>query len=345
MQVLADTLLTPFHTLGIAAKAKKIVIAESLDDIAQLWGPSNQDAKLILGKGSNVFFAEDLDVTVVLNRLLGKAVTESDLHYHLHIGGGEDWPAFVAWTVENGFNGLENMALIPGCVGSAPIQNIGAYGLELKDVCEYVDAFNIGTQQVERLSAAQCRFGYRDSIFKHEYQHSHIIVAVGLRLAKQWTPLLNYGPLQSLADGEVTAQQIFERVCQVRMEKLPDPNVIGNAGSFFKNPLVTAELAQTLLLASPTMPHFPAANGEVKLAAGWLIDQCGLKGLTVGGARVHPQQALVLTNINSASAQDLIDLAQHVVDAVNAKFGVLLEHEVRFYNAQGETRLEALVDA
>ena len=192
--------------------------------------------------------------------------------------------------------GLENLALIPGCAGSSPIQNIGAYGVELQRVCEYVDCIELETGRKQRLSAAECRFGYRDSIFKHEYQDRYAIVAIGLSLAKTWQPVLSYGDLTRLDPQTVTPQQVFDAVCHMRMTKLPDPKINGNAGSFFKNPIVSAQVAEALLAQFPHAPHYPQANGSVKLAAGWLIDQCELKGQRIGGAAVHRQQALVLIN-------------------------------------------------
>lgn len=232
--------------------------------------------------------------------------------------------------------GLENLALIPGCVGSSPIQNIGAYGVELQRVCEYVDCVELSTGKHLRVNAAECRFGYRDSIFKHEYQDRFAIVAVGLRLPKQWQPVLTYGDLTRLDPTTVTPQQVFDSVCHMRTTKLPDPKVNGNAGSFFKNPVVTGNIAQELLAKFPTAPHYPQADGSVKLAAGWLIDQCQLKGMRIGGAAVHQQQALVLINADNATSQDVVQLAHHVRQKVGEKFNVWLEPEVRFIGPQGE---------
>lgn len=256
--------------------------------------------------------------------------------WHLHVGAGENWHHLVQFTLEKGMPGLENLALIPGCAGSSPIQNIGAYGIELKHVCEYVDCIELATGTAKRLTAEQCRFGYRDSIFKHEYQDRYVIVAVGLRLSKDWQPVLTYGDLTRLDPATVTARDVFDSVCHMRMTKLPDPKVNGNAGSFFKNPVISSENAKVFLEGWPAAPHYPQADGSVKLAAGWLIDQCQLKGTSVGGAAVHQQQALVLINQRDATSDDVVQLAHYVRQRVGEKFNVWLEPEVRFIGCTGE---------
>lgn len=256
--------------------------------------------------------------------------------WRLHVGAGENWHHLVQFTLEQGMAGLENLALIPGCAGSSPIQNIGAYGIELKHVCDYVDCIELATGTATRLTAEQCRFGYRDSIFKHEYQDRYVIVAVGLRLSKNWQPVLTYGDLTRLDPATVTARDVFDSVCHMRMTKLPDPKVSGNAGSFFKNPVIGGENARRFLKEWPTAPHYPQADGSVKLAAGWLIDQCQLKGTSVGGAAVHRQQALVLINQRDATSDDVVQLAHYVRQRVGEKFNVWLEPEVRFIGRTGE---------
>ncbi|HBV39953.1 MAG TPA: UDP-N-acetylenolpyruvoylglucosamine reductase, partial [Erwinia sp.] len=223
-----------------------------------------------------------------------------------------------------------------GCTGSAPIQNIGAYGVELKDVCEYVDIVHLPEGNISRLSAQTCQFGYRDSIFKHQYQSGYAIVAVGLILKKQWSPVITYGDLSQLSPATVTPVQVFDAVCAMRSSKLPNPAETGNAGSFFKNPVVAAEQAAVIAAAWPDMPRYPQADGSVKLAAGWLIDRCDLKGYNVGGAAVHQNQALVLINKNRATSDDIVALAHEVRQRVGQKFNVWLEPEVRFIGAEGE---------
>ena len=243
---------------------------------------------------------------------------------------GENWHQLVEWSLSQGIDGLENLALIPGCAGSAPIQNIGAYGVEFKDVCDYVDVLNLNTGEQFRLQANECEFGYRESIFKHRYAQGYVITAVGLKLAKNWQPILKYGSLVNFDPQTVTAKQVFDEVCHIRRSKLPDPKEFGNAGSFFKNPVVSAEQFAKIQKQVENLPHFPQLDGSVKLAAGWLIDQCHLKGFQIGGAAVHQQQALVLINKGNATGQDVVKLAHHIRQTVADKFGVYLQPEVRF---------------
>lgn len=342
MQITSHTSLAPFHTFGIEQPCQHLAVVSSIDELKALYqSPEWQSVpKLFLGKGSNMLFTEPYQGLVIINQLQGKQVTQTDDAYHLHIAGGEDWPELVAWCVDNGFDGLENLALIPGCAGSAPIQNIGAYGVELADVCEYVDVLCLESFEIKRLSNEECLFGYRDSIFKHALYEKGIVVAIGLKLSKYWQANTQYGPLKDIENP--TAKAIFERVCQVRMEKLPDPEQTGNAGSFFKNPVISLEQHQMLNESYPNMVAYPADNG-MKVAAGWLIDQCGLKGECEGGAQVHPNQALVIVNKNNATASDVVKLAARVRDAVWQRYEISLEHEVRFMGALGETRLEQIV--
>ena len=330
--------LKKLHTFAIETSAEKIVFAETPQDILVAWQECQQRHLpfLLLGEGSNVLFLEKFSGVIVINRIKGINITESDDAWHLHVGAGENWHSLVTCTLQQNIAGLENLALIPGCVGSSPIQNIGAYGVELKDVCEWVEVIELTTGQLTRLTAEQCQFGYRDSIFKHQLQYGHAIVRVGFKLSKHWQPVITYGDLAKLDATDVTPQQIFDAVCHMRRSKLPDPALTGNAGSFFKNPVISAKQAELLLAGFPQAPHYPQSNGEVKLAAGWLIDQCQLKGYRIGGAAVHQQQALVLINAEEASAQDVVALAHEIRMRVGKKFDVWLEPEVRFIGADGE---------
>ncbi|SNY80324.1 UDP-N-acetylmuramate dehydrogenase [Enterobacter sp. CC120223-11] len=330
--------LKPWNTFGIDRHARQVVHAENAIQLLNVWQQATSEnlPVLILGEGSNVLFLEDYSGVVLINRLKGIEVSELPDAWLLHVGAGENWHSLVKYTLEKGMPGLENLALIPGCTGSSPIQNIGAYGVELQRVCAYVDCIELSTGLQKRLSAEECRFGYRDSIFKHEYQDRYVIVAVGLKLAKAWHPVLSYGDLTRLDPQTVTPQQVFDAVCHMRITKLPDPKVNGNAGSFFKNPVINSTAAEKLLAAFPSAPHYPQADGSVKLAAGWLIDQCQLKGARVGGAMVHRHQALVLINEDNATSDDVVALARYVRQQVGEKFDVWLEPEVRFIGAQGE---------
>lgn len=344
MKLNANASLLKLNTLALDAYCLWLAEVELIADLSALRSDAelNTLPRLNLGGGSNVMFTTDFHGLVVLNRLKGITAQDQGDHWLLHVAAGEDWHQLVCHTLQQGWYGLENLALIPGTVGAAPVQNIGAYGVELANFCAYVEAFNWQSGEIERIEAQQCRFGYRDSIFKHEYQDSHLITAVGLKLPKAWQPVLGYGPLAALGD-QPSAQAIFDTVCATRKAKLPDPAVLGNAGSFFKNPVVPAALADSLKLTYPQMPCYPAGEGQAKLAAGWLIDQCGLKGFAIGRAAVHQEQALVLVNLGGASAMELIALAAHVRDSVEQKFGVVLEHEVRFMGAQGETWLDEVL--
>lgn len=330
--------LKPFNTFNLNVQAKQIIIAETVQEMASAWQESqkNHQPVLLIGEGSNILFLEDFQGTAIINRLKGIRVKEGENAWHLHVGAGENWHNLVKYTLENHFPGLENLAMIPGCVGSAPIQNIGAYGVELKNVCEYVDLLDLSSGDIKRLSAEECQFGYRDSVFKHRYQQGYAIVAVGLMLQKHWLPVMTYGELSKFSPDSVTPKQIYDSVCATRSNKLPDPAKVGNAGSFFKNPVVSAELAASIAKIFPELPVYPQTGGSVKLAAGWLIDRCELKGYSIGGAAVHLQQALVLINKDQATGNDIVALAHEVRQRVGTKFNVWLEPEVRFVGARGE---------
>ncbi|MDU6441461.1 MAG: UDP-N-acetylmuramate dehydrogenase [Pantoea sp.] len=333
------------NTFHIDAKAQNIVNVTSVEELLSVWqtATSMQQDILLMGEGSNMLFLEDFNGTVILNRIKGITRSETASHWLLEVGAGENWHELVCYTLEQGINGLENLALIPGCVGSAPIQNIGAYGIELKHICRYVDVINLNTGVMTRLSQAECQFGYRESIFKHEYRTGYAITAVGFILPKAWQPTLSYGDLKNLNASTVTAKEVFDAVCHMRRSKLPDPAITGNAGSFFKNPVVSQEIVEAIQREFPAVPAYPQPNGETKLAAGWLIEQCGLKGYVQGDAAVHKQQALVLINQGHASGEEVRALAKYVRDTVAARFNIWLEPEVRFIASQGEVNaVEAL---
>ncbi len=341
----AHTSLTAFNSFGLSVHANRVITVETPDALFSSWQQSyrQQEPVLILGGGSNVLFLDDFSGTVILNRIQGIVASEHADAWHLHVGAGENWHRLVEYTLQEGMFGLENLALIPGCAGSAPIQNIGAYGVEFQHVCEYVDVLNLRNGDTQRLTAQECCFGYRDSIFKHAYHDGYAITAIGLQLPKQWQPVLSYGDLTQLDPQTVTPRQVFDSVCHMRRTKLPDPAVTGNAGSFFKNPIVSAEHADGIRKNYPDMPAYPQRDGLVKLAAGWLIDRCDLKGFHIGGAAVHERQALVLINKDNATSQDILLLAKHVREQVMVRFSVDLEPEVRFIAAEGEVdAVEAL---
>jgi len=340
-----DTSLQALNTFSLAAHAAVITHVENTTQLIKAWkkAQENHQPFLLLGEGSNVLFLEDFSGSVVLNRIKGIELTENAEEWLLHVGAGENWQQLVCYTLENNIPGIENLALIPGCVGSAPKQNIGDYGIELQSVCHYVDVLDMEAGHVIRLSAKECQFGYRESIFKHSYKQGYAIVSVGFKLTKHWQPKLTYGDLIRFDPQTVTPRQIFDSVCAMRLSKLPDPEITGNAGSFYKNPTVDASVAEKIRKEYPTMPSYPQANGQIKLAAGWLVEQSDLKGFRIGGAAVHQNQALVLINQDHASSVDVCALARHVRNTVAAKFGIWLEPEVRFIGAEGEVNaVEAL---
>ncbi|MGF6568193.1 UDP-N-acetylmuramate dehydrogenase [Paraburkholderia sp. GAS333] len=297
--------------------------------------------RLVLGGGSNVVLTGDFGGLVLLMAMRGREVVrEDDDAWYVEAAGGEPWHEFVAWTLSQGMPGLENLALIPGTVGAAPIQNIGAYGLEMCERFASLRAVELATGEVVELDAQACQFGYRDSFFKREGRERFVITSVTFRLLKVWQPRAGYADLaRALAAGASasaapgsddalpTAQAIFDAVVAVRRAKLPDPLELGNAGSFFKNPVVDAAQFDALKLREPEVVSYPQPDGRVKLAAGWLVDRCGWKGLAMGAAAVHERQALVLVNRGGASGAEVLALAKAVQRDVLARFGVELEAE------------------
>ncbi|KEY91031.1 UDP-N-acetylenolpyruvoylglucosamine reductase [Candidatus Photodesmus blepharus] len=345
MKIYSNYNLSSRHTFSISQLCQWLIEVFSVEDLLTIYQSSRwcHLPKIVLGKGSNILFTEKFDGIVVINKLHGKSVFESETDYHLRIKSGEDWPSLVEWSVREGYFGLENLALIPGCAGSAPIQNIGAYGVELTDVCEYVDVLCLNTFKIKRLSSKECLFGYRDSVFKHQLYEKVIIVAIGLKLTKNWQAKVRHKSLNRCDPRSVTAKQIFDKVCSVRRKKLPDPRVMGNAGSFFKNPVICQEQYQELICKFANIEAYPTKGG-MKISAGFLIDNCGLKGKEVGGAKVHSEQALVIVNDSNATAQDIIDLAVFIRKKVLDRYGVVLEYEVRFIGSRSEITLPVMLD-
>jgi UDP-N-acetylmuramate dehydrogenase len=287
----------------------------------------------VLGGGSNVILPKILPGATLLINIPGIEILQSDSELtSIAVGGGVNWHEFVSWTLENNLSGLENLALIPGTVGAAPIQNIGAYGVEVGDYIQLVEAYDTKEQAFVTLSKQACRFAYRDSYFKQQLNR-FIVLKVIFDIPKQWQPRIQYADLakQFASNVAPTAKDIFSAVCAIRTQKLPDPKVIGNAGSFFQNPIVPSEQYETLILKHPRLVSYPDATNKRKLAAGWLIDQCGLKGQRMGNVGVYENQALVLVNHGGGTAQDILGLAKCIQDAVHSKFGVKLEIEPNIF--------------
>ncbi|WP_342067628.1 UDP-N-acetylmuramate dehydrogenase [Achromobacter kerstersii] len=324
--------LSRLNTLGLASQAQAFV---SLDDVAQLPALSalarEAESLLVLGGGSNVVLPERVPGLVAKVAFKGVRLLESRPDaWIIEAAGGESWHGFVETCVNNGWDGLENLALIPGTVGAAPVQNIGAYGVEFEERFHSLTAWDVPAASLVEMSAADCRFSYRDSAFKHDAPGRWIIVSVRFALPRPWQPVLGYPDLQrhaALAEGAPTARGIFDAVCEIRRAKLPDPAVTGNAGSFFKNPIVAANVRDGLAERFPGLVSYAQPDGRYKLAAGWLIDQCGWKGQALGAAGVHDRQALVLVNRGGATAADIMGLAHAIQAAVQARYGVNLEPE------------------
>ncbi|CAL1329146.1 UDP-N-acetylenolpyruvoylglucosamine reductase [Candidatus Providencia siddallii] len=327
-----------FNSFGIKANAVSIHIARNIQSLHQQYinAKNKQLPILLLGYGSNVLFVDNFKGIVIINRIKGLKLSETNKFWHIHVYSGENWHKLIIKLLKKGIYGAENLAMIPGCVGSAPIQNIGAYGLELKDICEYVDIISLKTKEINRISASKCNFKYRDSIFKYRYKQTHAIISVGLIFSKIWSPKLSYDILKKFNPLTVTPQQIFKTICKIRKNKLPNPSVIGNAGSFFKNPIISIEQAQKIKQKYPNCPQYIQSNSKIKISAAWLIDQCGLKGFEFGGAAVYIKQSLILINKNNASWKDIINLAKILNKSVIARFNIFLEPEVRFIGKKGE---------
>ena len=338
LQVQHRASLRDHNSFGLPALARTLVRITSDADVRRVvdhpdWG---RDRHFVLGGGSNLVLTKDLDAVVLKVEVRGlRLVAEQPDAWIVEAGAGERWHDTVAWTLAQGWPGLENLALIPGTVGAAPVQNIGAYGVELKDRFHSLDAVDLVTGRSVTLDAAACRFGYRDSVFKHEgfggLAGKSVITRVRFRLPRPWQPVLGYLDLErkraETGIAEPDARTIFDWVCAIRRAKLPDPAVIGNAGSFFKNPVVSAEQCRDIIGRDPEIVHYPMPDGTVKLAAGWLIDACGWKGKTVGRAGVYEKQALVLVNRGGASGAEVVTLARAIQESVYGRFGIRLEPE------------------
>lgn len=321
------------NTFGFDVRARFAVhVRSEADLLAALADPRAQDLPLVvLGGGSNVVLTQDLDALVLLMEIPGYAVASADAAHLVTAGAGENWHALVCRTIADGLPGLENLALIPGTAGAAPIQNIGAYGVELRERFDSLRALDRHSGEFVHLTLEQCQFAYRDSLFKREGRDRYIITAVTLRLPLPWQPVLGYAELaRELAqDAAVhsTADRIRDAVIAIRARKLPDPAQVGNAGSFFKNPVVGAEQRDALLVRYPNLVSHAQPDGSYKLAAGWLIDQCGFKGVSDGPVGVYGKQALVLVHHGGGTGQALLALAHRIADAVQARFGVRIEPE------------------
>lgn len=335
--ILRNVSLRPFNTFGIDVTAKLMARVATLDALQEVLEHhrKTKEELLILGGGSNILFTRNVDGLVLVNELEGiDIVHENEESVIVKAGAGVVWHDLVMHCVAQGWGGIENLSLIPGKVGAGPMQNIGAYGVELREVFVELEAIHINSGERQTFSNADCRFGYRESVFKRDLRGQHIITSVTLRLSKQ--PKLNtsYGAIsQELEEMDIqqpSVADVSQAVINIRRSKLPDPAVLGNAGSFFKNPVVTGNLAQQLRYSHPDLPSYPA-DGGVKLAAGWLIEKCGWKGKVVGNTGSHQNQALVLVNYGNATGKEIFELSADIMRSVKDTFGVELEREVNVY--------------
>lgn len=335
MKIQENVSLRPYNTFGIDAAARYFTSFPSQEALLTvLAAPEWKHArKLILGGGSNILFTQDFDGLVLKNELKGiRVVSEDDEFVYVQAGAGENWHQFVMHCIGQGLAGLENLSLIPGNVGASPMQNIGAYGVEIKDTFYELEAFHLFDHALVKFNREACAFGYRESVFKREYKDQFVILHVTYRLSKKPHFNTSYGAieqeLERMGITTLSIRAISDAVINIRSSKLPNPAEIGNAGSFFKNPEVTREKYEALKEAFPEIVAYPLPGDHFKLAAGWLIEQCGWKGYRNGDAGVHARQALVLVNYGQAKGEELVELSWKVVDSVKEKFGVTLEREV-----------------
>jgi UDP-N-acetylmuramate dehydrogenase len=330
--------LRAHNTFGLQAVAQTLVRIRSEAELRRVVDHAElgRAPKFVLGGGSNVVFTHDIDAVVLKIEIPGLRLLDARPDgWLIELGAGESWHRAVTWTQEQGWPGLENLALIPGSTGAAPVQNIGAYGVELKDRFHSLDAVDLVTGRVVTLNAADCRFGYRDSVFKQSdfggLAGKSVITRVRLWLPRPWQPVLGYLDIErkmtETGNHQPDSATVYDWVCAIRRAKLPDPAVIGNAGSFFKNPVVTPEQCKDIIGRDPEIVHYPMPDGNVKLAAGWLIDACGWKGKTIGDAGVYEKQALVLVNRGNAIGAEVVTLARAIQESVYGRFGIRLEPE------------------
>ena len=327
--------LKNFNTFGLDVVAKNFVEIHSIEDINSLKaeGLIKKDEILILGGGSNVLFTKDSNQLVVHIDIQGIEIFREDESTALvKVGAGVPWHTLVMWSIENDLSGIENLSLIPGTCGAAPMQNIGAYGAEIVQVFDHLEAFHIDSGEIHRFEAEDCEFGYRDSVFKHRYKGDYIICSVCFKLKKQHSFNISYGDIHRIIEekfkGVISLRNVSEAVILIRQSKLPDPAEIGNSGSFFKNPVISETQFLELNQKHSNLPSYPAGDGLVKIPAGWLIEQAGWKGHRRGTIGVHAKQALVLVNYGGGSGADILKLAQDIQNDIAQKFGINLQTEV-----------------
>ncbi len=337
MAIQENISLRPYNTFGFNVQARYFIAVTFVSQLQNLLRDPHwkEIPKWVLGGGSNVLFTQDVDALVIQMAIKGIEVVREDAQYTwLQVGAGENWHQFVLYCVENGHAGVENLSLIPGTVGAAPMQNIGAYGVEIKDVFEELEAVEIATGDLRTFDSPACAFGYRESVFKRNLKDLYIITSVTFRLQKVPTFQVTYGDIQKTLEAmnveSLSLRAVSDAVIQIRRSKLPDPAQIGNAGSFFKNPEIPRFQFEELKVQYPTLPGYPISDEGVKVPAGWLIEQAGWKGHREGPVGVHDRQALVLVHYGAGTGQQIKDLAAQVQASVEDKFGIKLSPEVNF---------------
>jgi len=333
--------LQSLNTFGIDVYAKYFTQIRSVEEYRELLGDPKfrNEKKLLLGGGSNILFTRNFDGIVIRNSIPGiEIVSETETEVIVRSRAGEAWHGFVLWCIERNFGGIENLSLIPGFAGAAPMQNIGAYGVEIKDVFHELEAVDVHTGEIERFSLGDCDFGYRESVFKNKFKNRFLITSLSLKLTKLSSPKaayrykVDYGDvkatLSEMKAYDLSVKAVSDAIIKIRSSKLPDPKVLGNAGSFFKNPSIPKTQFEELVTKYPVMPSYPQRNGTLKIPAGWLIEQCGWKGKVVGHTGSHKMQALVLVNYGNATGSEIWQLAQDIRQSVSEKFGIEIQPEV-----------------
>jgi UDP-N-acetylmuramate dehydrogenase len=334
MEPITNFSLKKHNTFGIEAKANQFIEVATLKELTEVLVENKGKKKFILGGGSNMLLTKDIDELVIYINLKGKQVVRQDDDFvWIECMAGENWHEFVLWTINQNFGGLENMSLIPGNVGTTPVQNIGAYGAEIKDTLVSCEAIHLETQEIKAFTNEECKFGYRESIFKHEVRGQYIITSVQFKLTKKNHKInTGYGDIQAelQKNGIINPgiKDVSNAVISIRQSKLPDPNELGNSGSFFKNPIITKEHFIKVKEKFPDIKHYEVSATEVKVPAGWLIEQAGFKGMRIGDAGVHKNQALVLVNYGNASGKDILNLSKEIQKKIQAIYGISIEAEV-----------------
>ena len=339
MQIQENVSLKPYNTFGINSTAKYFAKFTSLTELNELFhfdSANEEVTTLVLGGGSNILLTQDYKGLVAINEMKGiEVVNEDAQHIYVRAAAGENWHRFVMYCIKNNFAGVENLSLIWGSVGAGPMQNIGAYGAEIKDVFYELEAYHIEEKKLQKFSAKDCEFAYRESIFKRKYKGKFVITSVTFRLNKKPVFNTSYGAIQQeltkMGVQELSLAAVSQAVINIRQSKLPDPKVTGNAGSFFKNPTIPKQQFHMLQKEFPGIIGYPAQDDTVKVAAGWLIERCGWKGYQKGDAGCHPKQALVLVNYDNANGIDIYNLSTEIMHSVELKFGIILEREVNIF--------------